>query len=262
VDPARGGTAELVRLVDGALAAHTTGAVVDPPDARRVLGVGPAATAEDVHGAFRRLSRLVHPDLGGTDELFRVVAAARDELLAPVGTRRRRRRSEWERPAPPPPRAPYRAPPPEERHVVPPWRAVRDLLGSGAVLAMAALVLYAAFTVGRVLGGILVVAIVVWSGTVLRPALEGSLRAVIVLLGTRVHVRDDVAPERFLEATCLDAPVGRQREGELYDAYVRWCGSRPAVARWVFIEQLRTLGLLLVKPSAWADGIWVGIRLR
>lgn len=247
--------------MDAALAAHTSGAVIDPPDARLVLGVGDRASADEVHAAYRHLSRLVHPDLGGTDELFRVVAAARDELLAPA-SRRRGRRATWERPPPPPTRGPYRAPPAEERHVVPPWRALRDLLGSATVLAMVALVLYAGFSAGRLLGMVLAVAAVVWSGTILRPALEGSMRAVIVLLGTRVHVRDDVAPERFLEATCLDAPVGRQREGELYDAYVRWCGPRPAVARWVFIEQLRTLGLLLVKPSAWADGIWVGIRLR
>ncbi len=74
-----------------------------------------------------------------------------------------------------------------------------------------------------------------------------------------------VEPERFLEATCLDAPVGRQREEQLYAAYVRWChaGHRgPPVASWVFVERLRSLGLLLVKPTGWEEGLWVGIALR
>jgi hypothetical protein len=226
-----------------------------------------AAPAVEVHAAYRGLTRLVHPDAGGTVELFMVVAEAQHVLLEPPVLRRRRgptaaSRSRPRPPAPPPPRGPYRAPPAGERHVVPTWRAARDLAANLGVLAVAAFLVSSGFTIAPAAGVVAVLAVVLLGGQVVRPAVEGALRATIVLLGSRVRVRDDVAPERFLEATCLDAPVGRQREQELYAAYVRWCGPRSPVAPWVFVERLRTLGLLLVKSTAWEDGLWVGITLR
>lgn len=150
--------------------------------------------------------------------------------------------------------------------MVAPWRAVRDLAFFGAVLAFAGLVVTGAFLIGPRSGMVALVLVAValaGRAPLLRPAVDGALRAVIILAGSRVRVPDEVAPERFLEATCLDAPVGRVGEDVLYDAYVRWCGAgrgRP-VAPWVFVERLRTLGLLLVKPSAWDPGLWVGVTL-
>lgn len=274
VDPSVGGTAELVRLVDeaaallGGTAAGARGLLV-PPEPDRILGVGRGASADAVQAAYRRVSRTVHPDRGGTDELFRVVEAARRSLLAPPATARQRPAPpRWQPPPPPRPRGPYRAPPPEERHEVPTWRAVRDLGWYGSILAAATGALVAAFSLGPG-PGIFVTAAVIVSLVlrvpVLQPAVEGALRAAIVLLGARVRIAEEVAPERFLEASCLDAPVGRSGEEELYTAYVRWCASRGTdqpVAPWVFVERLRTLGLLLVKPSAWEKGLWVGITLR
>jgi hypothetical protein len=273
LDPTRGGTPELVRLVDAAAAQldGTSGDAITT-DPRRVLGLDGTATTDEIHAAYRRLSLLVHPDRGGTDELFRVVHAAKEELLAPASRTRRTTRPPrsahhppWDAstaPGPPPPRGPYRAPPPDQRHVVPTWRALRDLAVDLGILLATALAVVVAFRIATLLGAAAILVAVVSLGSVLRPIVNGALRSVIVLLGTRVHVRDAVAPERFLEATCLDAPVGRLREGELYEAYVDWCADRAPVATWIFVERLRTLGLLLVKESAWEEGLWVGITLR
>lgn len=267
----RGGSTALVALVDAAADVVLAGA--DPAgltaavDPHHLLGVPPTATREVIATAYRRIAQVAHPDRGGTDELFRVVEGARRDLLDPPLLRRARRRAEGPRwtspPPPPPPRGPYRAPPPEERHVVAPWRAVRDLAFFGAVLAFAGVVVTGAFLIGPrsgVVALLLLAVALVGRAPLLRPAVDGALRAVIVLAGARVRVPDVVAPERFLEATCLDAPVGRVGEDVLYDAYVRWCAGRGRpVAPWVFVERLRTLGLLLVKPSAWDPGLWVGI---
>lgn len=259
-----------MRLVDAAAAVLTGSAIgmITPPEPWHVLGVGPQPTPREVHSAYRRVSRTVHPDLGGTDELFRLCEGARRAMLeAPAAGAAAQGRA-WRPPSPPPPRGPYRAPPTEERHVVPPWRALRDLAWYLSILASTALLVVAGFSLGAVAGGLavgFVVLAVTARAPILRPALEGALRAGIVLLGARVRVAAAVAPERFLEQTCLDAPVGRSGERELYAAYVRWCGAAQRgdpVAPWVFVERLRTLGLLLVKPSAWDDGLWVGIALR
>jgi hypothetical protein len=266
-----GGSDALEALVDAAADVVLAGA--DPArlgeglDPRRLLGGGPEATREAIAQAYRRTAQVTHPDRGGTDELFRLVEAARRDLLEPRRSRRRPGEgARWRPPPPPPPRGPYRAPPPEERHVVPTWRALRDLGFFAAVLGAGGLVVTGAFLLGSRAGvGALVVfgvALLVRAPFV-RPAVDGALRAVIVLAGTRVRVPEEVAPERFLEATCLDAPVGRVPEDVLYGAYVGWCGDgrgRP-VAPWVFVERLRTLGLLLVKPSSWDPGLWVGITL-
>lgn len=270
VGPANGGSVALATLLDAAAEVVLAGA--DPArlatglEPHRLLGVEPGATRDVIAAAYRRIARVAHPDGGGTDELFRVVEGARRDLLEP----RFRRRApagppRWRPPSPPPPRGPYRAPPLEERHTVATWRALRDLGFFVAVLAAGGLVVTGAFLTGPRAGVVaLIVALVALVGRApfVRPAVDGALRAIIVLAGARVRVPAAVAPEGFLEATCLDAPVGRVPEDVLYRAYVRWCEGRGRpVAPWVFVERLRTLGLLLVKPSAWDPGLWVGISL-
>lgn len=49
-------------------------------EARAILGVGPTASAEDIHAAWRRLMARAHPDQGGTEGLAARVNAARDRL--------------------------------------------------------------------------------------------------------------------------------------------------------------------------------------
>jgi hypothetical protein len=51
-------------------------------DARRLLGVGENADAEEIREAHRRLIGRVHPDAGGSDELANRVNVARDTLIA------------------------------------------------------------------------------------------------------------------------------------------------------------------------------------
>ena len=50
--------------------------------ARRLLGVGTAASREDIIDAHRRLVAMVHPDRGGTNDAVYEANAARDLLLA------------------------------------------------------------------------------------------------------------------------------------------------------------------------------------
>lgn len=276
LDPSRGGTPELCRLLDRAAAALAGGASLEPGfDPHAVLGLAPGAPLTEIHGAYRRLARLVHPDLGGTDELFRVVGSAHDVLTGRrvdrhgPSTRRTARRASpppWRPPPPPPPpppRGPYRAPSPDERRSLAPWRAWRDLAQNGATLGAAAAGAATALYLGRVLALLVLLIASIVGGPVLRPAVDGVRRAVVVLLGARVRVAPQVEPERFLEETCLDTPVGRQRDDQLYRAYVRWCGSRgEPVAPWVFVERLRALGLLYIRPSGWDGALWVGITLK
>jgi len=51
-------------------------------DARRLLGLAPGATREDVQSAHRRLLASVHPDRGGSSAQVHEANAARDLLLA------------------------------------------------------------------------------------------------------------------------------------------------------------------------------------
>ncbi len=50
--------------------------------ARKLLGVGPAASRDEILAAHRRLVARVHPDAGGSEALAAEVNAARDLLLA------------------------------------------------------------------------------------------------------------------------------------------------------------------------------------
>jgi len=49
--------------------------------ARSILGVGPAATREEIDAAYKRLMRMAHPDTGGTSGLAAQLNAARDRLI-------------------------------------------------------------------------------------------------------------------------------------------------------------------------------------
>ena len=265
VDPNVGGTSGLVALVDAAFDVATTGRgaerlAVDP---HTVLGLGPWPSAVEVRAAYRRVAQVVHPDRGGTDELFRVVAAAAEVLSGATPRRIRRMRPSSSPPRPPPPRGPYRAPDPSLRHTVSRLRAWRDLAEHALPLGLAATFLVAAAALDRGLAVGLLLLLAVGSPKILLPSVEGLLRALVVLRGSHVKVAAAVEPERFLEDRCLDAPVGRQREDVLYAAYVSWCRSRgDPVPSWVFVERLRGLGLLFIKASAWDAGLWIGVTLR
>jgi hypothetical protein len=63
-------------------------------DPRTVLGVGPDASMEEIHEAFRAKSKKHHPDLGGDEWAFRVVARAYEVLNATAAERAVR---PWER---------------------------------------------------------------------------------------------------------------------------------------------------------------------
>ncbi|HST37683.1 MAG TPA: DnaJ domain-containing protein, partial [Allosphingosinicella sp.] len=58
-----------------------------PGEARRLLGLGEGATADEVREAHRRLIARVHPDAGGSAELATRVNAARDALLSELKRR-------------------------------------------------------------------------------------------------------------------------------------------------------------------------------
>ncbi len=60
---------------------------MDADEARRVLGVGPDASADEIRAAHRRLVTKVHPDQGGSAELAGKVNAARDILLGELAGR-------------------------------------------------------------------------------------------------------------------------------------------------------------------------------
>lgn len=58
--------------------------VTSQDEARRLLGIGPAADAGDIRRAYRRLARRLHPDAGGDAAAFHELQAALDLLLRPV----------------------------------------------------------------------------------------------------------------------------------------------------------------------------------
>ena len=49
-------------------------------DPRTVLGVGPDASLEEIHEAYRAKSKKHHPDMGGDEWAFRMVARAYEVL--------------------------------------------------------------------------------------------------------------------------------------------------------------------------------------
>lgn len=275
----------LRRLVDdaGAVAA-AGGREVAVPTPQRVLDVSSGTPAPRLKARYHEVARLCHPDLGGTDELFRVVGSAYEEL-AGIRTGRLRRttadsegprmRTTWvgtdwssirvERPPKPPPPGPYVAPPPERRIRPSRGRAALDLAFHLSVLVG---------TLGTV-GGLLAlrqwwailpaVILVPRSRWPLRPFVHGAARALIRLRSGPARVADGTgSPITFLEQACLDAPVSRVPDDLLYDVYLAWCRSRgrTPVSSWAFVEQLRSLGLLYVKATTWDGAVWVGLKVR
>lgn len=277
----------LRRLVDDAGAVATAGGREIPiPAAHRVLDVSAGTPAPRVKAAYHRVARLCHPDLGGTDELFRVVGAAYEQLagirtgrLRPSSGADRgygpRVRTTWvgtdwsairvERPPKPPPPGPYVAPPPERRIQPSRARAALDLGFHLSVLsgvASAVIVLVALRQWWVVLPAALLVP---RSRSPLRPFLHGAARALIRLRAGAARAADATgSPIAFLEQTCLDAPVSRVPDDLLYDLYLSWCRSRgrTPVSSWAFVEQLRSLGLLYVKATTWDGAVWVGLKVR
>ena len=57
---------------------------LDRDSAARLLGVAADAEPSDVRRAFRLWAAVAHPDLGGSEEQFRLLCAARDVMLAPA----------------------------------------------------------------------------------------------------------------------------------------------------------------------------------
>ena len=51
-------------------------------DHYEVLGISRGASKEEVNAAFRREAKLTHPDLGGSEERFKLILAARKAALA------------------------------------------------------------------------------------------------------------------------------------------------------------------------------------
>jgi DnaJ family protein C protein 19 len=56
-------------------------AAMRPAEARKLLGVGEGASADDIRAAHRQLIAKVHPDAGGSAGLATQVNAARDALI-------------------------------------------------------------------------------------------------------------------------------------------------------------------------------------
>jgi hypothetical protein len=54
-------------------------------DPRTVLGVGPTASLEEIHEAYRAKSKKHHPDMGGDEWAFRMVARAYEVLKTTLG---------------------------------------------------------------------------------------------------------------------------------------------------------------------------------
>ena len=54
-----------------------------------MLGLSQSATLDEVKSAYRRLSAKVHPDVGGTDSLFRQLTEAYERVLADLQTGKR-----------------------------------------------------------------------------------------------------------------------------------------------------------------------------
>jgi hypothetical protein len=256
-------TDELVRIVATAYRQLTRPGWALPGsiDPYRVLGVAPTATADDIRAAYRRLATVVHPDAGGTDELFRIVATAQDTAVEPSA---RWRPANW-----PKPRAdrPFVAPDESELREVATWRAWATVAVDVAVLAAAAVVVYALATLARpqnMRAATIAVAVPSLVAFVAcRPVVRGLLPALTRALRS-YNAPIGAEPRTFLEERCFDSPVNRVADDRLYNEYLRWClrRGRAGVAEWVFVEHLRRVGLLHIQSSSWTNGLWIGVRLR
>jgi len=70
--------------------APTLRGVSDADKARRMLGVAPGATREEILAAHRRLVAKVHPDAGGSEGLAAELNTARDTLLRTLAGQQKR----------------------------------------------------------------------------------------------------------------------------------------------------------------------------
>jgi hypothetical protein len=73
--------ASTVRMTSALPGRRPSAREIGEAEARSILGVGPAATPEEIQAAYSRLMRMAHPDKGGTDGLAAQLNAARDRLL-------------------------------------------------------------------------------------------------------------------------------------------------------------------------------------
>lgn len=236
-------------------------------DPYAVLGVRPGTPRDEVRGAFRRLARLVHPDRGGTDELFRIVDMSYDLVTDPLARAQRQTGVRYRPPPPPPPPGPFRPRAAEERRYEAPWRSWTTIGTGVGVLAFGAALLAALFVALAQAGNPAVAPFMAISTIAALIAARPAFRA-IARAATRLRSRHAFAAaadlDTFLVERCLDAPVGRERDEVLYLAYRRWCADhrRLPVSMLAFVEYLRSVGLLYVTASSWDSGVLVGVRLR
>jgi hypothetical protein len=270
VEPAAGGTLGLAHLVSVAYRSTLDGgrsaraADVDP---YAVLGVRPETPPDEVRGAFRRLAQLVHPDRGGTDELFHIVDMSYDLVTDPLARAERRTGVKYRPPPRPPPPGPFHPRAAEDRRYEPVWRSWLAIGGGVGVLLFGATVLVAFLvamsSVAAPQLAPLVLLMTFGAGMAARPAYAAIARGV-TQLRTRHAFAASAELDSFLFERCLDAPVGRERDDILYYAYRNWCREHrcPTLSMRAFIEYLRSLGLLYVTASSWDAGVVVGVRLR
>ncbi|HZU72395.1 MAG TPA: J domain-containing protein [Acidimicrobiales bacterium] len=279
VGPAGGGTPELARVVAAAARQLADGRPAPAFDPHRLLGIALGASAAEARLAYRRLVLLVHPDRGGTEELFGLVESAYHAVVDPLTrheattgagsywdpyrVRRRRPRPHYPRPRVP---GPWVPPPPERWARPSRWNAVVSVVVNVTVLAMVALPALALSGVALAFAGPFALPVVV--GLAMGALLVSRRLARTVLLGLvqlrPVAMAPGSEPERFLGECCLDSPTDRLGEDHLYGAYRAWCRRKELnpVPPWVFAQRLLTLGILRTDASGWEEALWVGLRLR
>lgn len=260
--------AGLLQLLDDLRADALAGRESMTPAPAALFGVtGSSTDPEVIRFTWRRLAALTHPDQGGTDGLFRLVSDAHDELTGARIRRRLRRASHREPPPPPPPPGPFRVPPPETRPRVT-ARTWIDLALSSSTASLAILGPLVVAVTGFVVTqpSWAVAGFFLWPLVYLRfgrAALFDAGRALVRLRLDRLTIDDDVSPGAFLSDRALDVPVGREWDDLVYDTYAWWCAQRhvrPLPVR-VFMEVLRSYGLLHIRAPGWDRGLWVGLKL-